>query len=118
MKRTFSYNKSGNEVVDSLVDTFYTLTQKYIEGKSDTEEYKEANTAFTDNFMRYCVESIPNATYSSLEMIKNPMIHNNIFFQQTFDTVLAQAITPVVPTVASEGYSQLYDVTQVGFGVA
>lgn len=116
MRKTFSYNKSGNEVVDSLVDTFYTLTQKYIEGKGNTEEYRETNATFTDNLMKYCVESIPNATYTSLEMIKNPMVHNNIFFQQTFDTVLAQAITPVVPTVASDGYSQLYDVTQVGFG--
>ena len=34
------------------------------------------------------------------------------------DVVLAQILTPVIPTVVASGYDQLYDVTQVGFGVA
>jgi len=38
------------------------------------------------------------------------------FMLHRFDTLLAQMITPVVPTVVAAGYENLYDVTQVGWG--
>ena len=118
MRQVFSYTKFNDKVADGIVETFSTLVQKSLEGKNDTQEYKEANAQLNETFMRFCVEAIPGAKFSSLEDIKNPMIHNDMFFIQRFNTILAQAITPVVPTVIAAGYQELYDVTQVGYGVA
>lgn len=117
MKKIFSYNLFNDETADTLVSTFNTLVDKSLEGKNNTPEYQAANAEFNDKFMKYCVEGIPNANYTGVEMLRNPMVNSNMFFTQRFETVLAQAITPAVPTVASSNYNTLYDVTQVGFGV-
>ena len=116
MRKVFSYTKFNDEIADNIVETFSTLVQKSLEGKNDTPEYQEANSKLNENFMRYCVESIPGVKFNSLEDVKSPMIHKDIFFLQKFNTILAQAITPIVPTVIASGYEQLYDVTQVGYG--
>ncbi len=117
MKQIFSYNKFNEDIADSLVATCYALAQKSIEGKNNTPEYEDANRDFNEKFMKYCVENA-GMTWSGLDMVKSPMTYKKTGFLETFDTILAGAITPVVPTVAAEGYEQLYDVTQVGFGVA
>lgn len=115
MKQIFSYNKFNEDVADGLVETCYSLAQKSIEGKNNTPEYVEANKTFNEEFMKYCVENA-GMKWSGLDMIKNPMVYKKSGFLETFDTILAGAITPVVPTVAAAGYEQLYDITQVGFG--
>lgn len=116
MKKIFSYNKFDNELANSIVDTVYALAQKSLESKNFTAEYEDANAEVNEKFMKYCVESIPGQTFSAIDMVKNPMIHKDPFFLRTFDTILAQAITPVIPTVIASGYDQLFDVTQVGYG--
>lgn len=116
MKKMFSYRLFNDEKFDSLVETFNLLVEKYSEGKSNTPEYNETNAKFTENFMKVCMEAIPGYSFRGLEDVKNPMINKNLFFLNTFNTILAQAITPAVPVVASNDYNQLYDVTQVGFG--
>ena len=117
MKQVFNYKKFGIELADEIVDTMVSLTNKYLEGKQNTNEYKEANAVVNEKFMKYCVESIPGTSYSGLDQIKNPMIHNDLFFKHTFDTVLVQAITPAVPTVVASGYEDLYETVQTGWGV-
>lgn len=117
MKKNFSYNVFGNETADTLVTTFNSLVEKSIEGKNGTPEYVEANQNFNTEFMKYCVETIPNMVFSDVKMLSNPMIHANEFFKSSFNTILAQSITPAVPVVVSNEYNTLYDVTQVGFGV-
>ena len=116
MKQVFNHKKLGFELADEIVDTIVNLTDKYMEGKFNTSEYKEANTTVNEQFMKYCVESIPGMSYSELNQIKNPMIHNNPFFKNAFATVLVQAITPAVPTVVANGYEDLYEVHQTGWG--
>ena len=116
MKRMFSYNLFNDEKLDSLVETFNLLVEKYSEGKGNTPEYEETNAKFNESFMKTCMEAIPGYTFRSLSDLKNPMIHKDLFFLQRFNTILAQAITPAVPVVATNDYNQLYDVAQVGFG--
>lgn len=116
MKQMFSYNKFNDEVANELVDAGYSLAQAYMAGKSNTPEYEDANKEFNASFMKYCVENIPNVVFSSVEMVKEPQIHRNIFFTQNFDMVVAEIINPVVPTLVSQGYQNLYEVTQVGYG--
>lgn len=118
MRQNFTYNKFGIEAADTLVDSFNGLVEMALANKTKTDEYKEANKLFSENIIQYCVEQIPGVTYTGIEMIKNPMIHTNGFFTTTFNNILAQAITPAVPTVAASGYDVLYDVTQVGYGDA
>mgnify|MGYP006903495555 CR=1 FL=1 len=115
MKQIFSYNKFNDEVADSLVETLVTLSQKSLEGKGNTADYQDANNQFSEAFMKFCVESA-GMTWTGMDMIKNPMVYKKQSFLETFDTIMAGAITPVVPTVAAMGYEQLYDVVQVGFG--
>jgi len=116
MKTMFRYNKFANEDFNTLVESFGSLCDAYVEGKSNTAEYKEANRAFSETFMKECAKADSTMEFSDMEQLKDPMIHNNLFFVQRFNTLLSQMISPVVPSVISGGYNQLYDVTQVGFG--
>ena len=116
MKTVFNYNKFNNEVQDNLVEAFINLADGYMNGKAETNEYKELNRCFNEDFMRECVAAMPNTEFKGLEMLKNPMVFGDMFFLHRFDTLLAQMITPVVPTVVASGFENLYDVTQVGWG--
>lgn len=111
MKKTFNYNKFNIAIADEIVEGIYGLTQKYVEGKSNTPEYQEANKIINEKFMKYCVEQIPGMKFNSIEDVKNPMVYKNQFFTQTFETVLAQAITPAIPTMLTNGYDRLMEVT-------
>lgn len=115
MKQIFSYNKFNDEVSDSLVETLITLAQKNLEGKAHSADYQDASKQFSESFMKFCVETA-GMNWTGMDMIKNPMVHKKQNFLETFDTIMAGAITPIVPTVAAMGYEQLYDVVQVGFG--
>lgn len=118
MKTIFNYNKFNDEVRDTLVESFGALANAVIEGKADTQEYKEANKQFNEDFMKECFSAIPNADAScfALAQLKDPMVNTDMFFIHRFNTILAQMITPVIPTVIASGYENLYDVTQVGWG--
>ena len=115
MRQKFSFNKTNDETANTLVLAFNALVDMTLDKKNETEEYKEANRLFNENLVQYCMESA-GMTFNSLEDIKNPMVYSDIIFQSKFNTILAQAITPAVPTVASAGYEQLFEVHQVGFG--
>lgn len=120
MKAIFNYNKFNDENKNTLVESFIALSNAFIEGKADTKEYKEANKQFNLEFMKECVSAVPGTDIEKfdLEQLKNPMLNTDVFFIHRFDTILAQMITPVVPTVIAAGFENLYDVTQVGWGVA
>ncbi len=117
MRQMFNYTKFNEEKADNLVLAFSALTSRSLEGQSihNSEEYKEANALFSKNMIEYCIEG-SGAVYNELEDIKNPMVYSNAFFKSKFATILAQAITPVVPSVVSAGYNELFEVHQVGFG--
>lgn len=117
MKQNFTYTKFNEDTADTLVLSFGKLVEMSIAKKNETAEYKEANKNFSEALAEYCVEGT-GMTFTGLEMIKNPMVHTNPFYTTRFSNVLAQAITPAVPTVAASGYDVLYDVTQVGYGEA
>jgi len=80
MKAIFNYNKFNNDVQDTLVESFVSLCNATIAGKSETQEYKEANAKFNADFMKECVSAMPNADVEnfSLETLKNPMVNNDM----------------------------------------
>lgn len=116
MKTVFNYTKFNNDTRDTLVESFIALANSFIDGKQNTAEYSTLNKQFNEDFMKECVTAIPNTEFSGTDMLKDPMVHNDMFFLHRFNTILAQMITPVVPTVVASGFENLYDVTQVGFG--
>jgi len=116
MRKVFNYTKFNNEALDMLVESGIALAEAYAAGKESTPEYKEANEKFNVAFMEECVNAIPTEKFESLEQIKNPMIHGDLFFQKRFDAVLAKVMTPVVPKLISQANDQLYEVTQLGWG--
>lgn len=118
MKKIFNYRKFEKESQNELVETFKTLCDAYMAGKSATKEYKDTNEKFNFEFMKECYSAIPDIDINNfnMEALKNPMVHNDVFMLHRFNTILAQMITPVVPTVVASGFENLYDVTQVGWG--
>ena len=115
-RMTFNYNKFNDEVADSLVETWHDLAADVVAGKGDTEEYKNKNAMFNEALPKFCAEQ-SGRTWNGLEDLKNPMATlNNTHFKETFATILAQAITPTVPMVTSNNYTQLFDTVQVGWG--
>ena len=116
-KMFYTYNKFDNDVANSLVETLHDLASDVSANKCNTQEYTEKNSDFNTAFAKYCVEA-GGDTFTGLEMLKNPMFYNkNNGFSRTFEAVLAQAITPAVPMLTSNNYSQLFDVHQVGWGL-
>lgn len=115
MKYTFAM-AGQDETIDSLVESFGVLVdQAKKKDFVENEEYKKNNKLFSESLIKYCLES-NGIEYTGLEMLKNPMVTNRGSFKETFDTVLAQIITPIMPKLTSEKYATLYDVKQVGFG--
>ena len=115
-KLAFNYNECADEAQENLVVAFNELTMAYRDNKFETNEYKENNAKFNEGIVKYCVESA-GLTYKDLSMVKNPQLSlHNSRFVETFQTVLAQAITPVLPAVLSQEYNTFWDVAQVGWG--
>lgn len=116
-KLMFSYHKDRvDDIGANIVETFGELVMDFRDGKSNTNEYKEKNAIFSESIGKYCVEAT-GREWKDLSMLKNPQIvvaDNR--FANTFATILAEAITPVVPAIVSQEYTKLYDVTQVGWG--
>lgn len=115
MRKQFAAKVTGNETVDTLTKAFSKLVDMTLDGQNSTEEYKEANALFNKQFMEFCMSGTP-LVFTSLEDIKSPTVYKNPMFKANFNTILSQAIVPVVPTVIASGYDQLFEVFQVGFG--
>lgn len=117
MSKVYTFANAGqNATLDSLVAAFGELVDMR-KSKSFTknDEYKEKNITFSESLLKYCFEE-SGREYTGLDMVKNPMNVKRTSFKETFDTVIAQVITPVMPKLTSERYSTLFDVEQVGFG--
>ena len=115
MKYTFAM-AGQDDTMDSIVASFGALVdQAKSKNFVENDEYKKNNKLFSESLIKYCLEQ-NGVEYTGLDMLKNPMVTGKTSFKETFDTVLAQVITPVMPKLTSEKYNTLYDVKQVGFG--
>lgn len=117
MSRVYTFANAGKDVVlDQLVSSFGELVDaRNARNFQKTEEYLEKNKTFSEALTKYCFENT-GVEYEGLEMLKNPMNVGRTSFKETFDAVIAQIITPVMPKVTSDKYMDLADVAQVGFG--
>ena len=115
-KMFYNYNRFRDDTANALVESLHDLSADVVAKENDTQEYSEKNAQFNLAFAKYCVEA-GGDEFSGLEMLKNPMMYSqNTGFCRTFQAILAQAITPVVPMVTANNYTQLFDAHQVGWG--
>ena len=115
-RHTFSYRNAGmNKDVDNMVAAFSALCDASLDKNYPQDKYQEENKIFSESIAKYSIEAA-GREYTGLDMLKNPQFTMNTAFKDTFASVLAQVITPVVPKLISNTYNELYDVRQVGFG--
>ena len=117
MSRVFTYKNEGfNTTLDSLVTSFSSLVEtRTSKDFVNNDEYKESNKLFSEALIKFVFEQ-NGQEFEDLNCLKDPMVTGRTSFKETFDTVIAQIITPVMPKLTSEKYNTLYDVAQVGFG--
>lgn len=116
-KLMFNYHADRlDETGNDIVVAFSELVSDFRAKKADTKEYKENNAMFSETLSKYCVENA-GLKWTDINIIKNPQVSTyNTAFVNTFATVLAEMITPVVPAITSSEYNNFYEVTHVGWG--
>jgi hypothetical protein len=116
-KLMFNYHSERlSDTGNDIVLAFNELVSDFRANKADTKEYKEKNATFSESLSKYCIEE-SGGKWTNIEAIKNPQatVYNSNFVN-TFATILAEMITPVVPAITSSEYSTFYEVTHVGWG--
>lgn len=77
----------------------------------------ELNNKFMEGLVRYSLSKAGiDTTNFTMEDIKNPQLHNKVLFKETFNAVIAQILTPVVPALVSATFMDFADVANVNWG--
>lgn len=136
IKKLFSLNGATflNEKEKVLVENGVDVVKKYFAQKEATSskksfadllgnmsdgDYQEQNEKLVTKICKYAVECADVGLDTSkfeLSMVKNPRINRNQNFVRTFNAVIAQIMTPVVPAMISATYLDLADIHHVGWG--
>lgn len=79
--------------------------------------YDEENRKYMETLVRYCVKKAGyDVSNFQMSNIKDPTIHNKTVFKETFQAILAQVMTPIVPALVSAAFMEMSDVANIGFG--
>jgi hypothetical protein len=108
---------AGNALVKAGIElvALYSESKKKEFSTSEKETYEKANHTFTESLMKYCVESA-GIKFTTLEVVKNPMVYSDPSFIRKFNGVIAQIMTPVAPALVSNEFMGVSEVKQIGFG--
>lgn len=137
-KAMFSLNKSDagfrsmNEKERTIVEAGVECAKKYIYSKAkannkrnymsllsdvDTADRKAFDNTVVEKMVKYSLESAGvDTTNFTLEEIRNPMLHKKAQFKETFNLLLAQMMTPIVPAMVSAEFMDMADVVYTGWG--
>lgn len=124
-------DEKGAAVVDALIDLSKKYTANQINTSSsfmtfdtsrkalfssvDTLKYDEEMATANECFMRYCVAGTQYA-WTGLEMVKDPMVRNDVGFKSRLFAVISQVITPVVPAVISAVNMNWAEIKDISLG--
>lgn len=82
-----------------------------------TDGIKEANNKFMETLVRYSLDKAGVDTKNfTMDMIKNPQLNSKMLFRETFNAVIAQIITPIIPAIASASFMNMADVANTNWG--
>lgn len=119
MKRYFNYNRTSDEVFNSLVDSTLDLARQTFEGRKSAE-YKAQNAQLLNAMGQKMVEGTRyEAEYATtgLSLFNRPMVKTNPIVRDNFNAVISQVVTAIVPEVVNETFSSyIAEIHQVGFG--
>ena len=77
----------------------------------------EANNKFMEALVRYSLNKAGvDTTNFTMKDIANPNLHNRTLFKETFNAVVAQILTPIVPAIVSATFMDFADVSNVNWG--
>jgi len=119
MLRMFNYNRTEDEVFNSLVDSTLELAIARYEGK-EVADYSEKNAQLLKSMGKKAVEG---TRYESefetkgLATFANPMVRSNSAVRDNFNAVIAQITTAIVPIVSNDTFSRfIAEIHQIGWG--
>lgn len=137
IKKYFSLNKADarfSALTDEeklLVEAGFEVVKQYIAKKAQKSERKSFaellsdvkidgendNDLIVEKMVKYSLEKA-GADVSNFELkdIANPMLHNKVVFKETFNNILSQIITPIIPAMISAEFMDFADIANIGWG--
>lgn len=83
----------------------------------DVNDYDELNKKYMFALCKYAAkETGADVSNFTIEAVKNPQLTGKTAFKETFEAVIAQVMTPIVPALVSAAFIDMADVKNVGFG--
>lgn len=138
IRKYFNLNKSDarfcslNETEKTLVEAGFEVVKQYVakrakasEKKSfaellsdvNTSELESLNDSTVTKLVKYSLEKAGcDVSNFELKDIANPMLHNKTVFKETFNAILSQIITPIIPAMISAEFMDFADIANVGWG--
>lgn len=137
MKRYFSLNKNDarfsalTDEEKTLVEAGFEVVKQYVAKKAQKSERKsfadllagvkiddeDMNDLAVEKMVKYSLEKAGvDVSNFELKDIANPMLHNKVVFKETFNSILSQIITPIIPAMISAEFMDFADVANIGWG--
>lgn len=123
-------NMSENE--KTLIETGHSLVKCFIEKKvkadgrksfaeildgSKMDDYEVMSRKFNEKLVKYSLEKAGEDVENfDISCVKNPMINKKTIFRETFNAIVTQIISPVIPAMVSATFMDMADVANVGYG--
>lgn len=90
----------------------------------DVDNYGSLNREFVSKLVKYSMEKAGMDTSSFTNedgsfnpaCVANPMVNRNSVFRDTFNAVIAQILTPIVPAMISADFMDMADVANIAYG--
>lgn len=119
MKRYFSYNRTSDEVFNSLVDSTLDLARQTYEGRKSADYAEKNNTLLNSIGQKVTEGTRYEADFANdgLAIFNRPMVKTNTMIRDNFNAVLSQVVTAIVPEVVNETFADyIAEIHHVGFG--
>lgn len=137
IKKYFSLNKADarfSALTDEeklLVEAGFEVVKQYVARKAQNSERKSfaelladvkidtenTNDLTVEKMVKYSLEKAGvDVSNFELKDIANPMLHNKVVFKETFNNILSQIITPVIPAMISAEFMDFADIANIGWG--
>ena len=124
----------------ALVDAGFKVAKQYYVNRSKKSEkkdayqllaldggvdnYSELNQKFVSKLVKYSMEKagMETAAFTNEDgsfnpaCVANPMVNKNSVFRDTFNAVIAQILTPIVPAMISADFMDMADVANIAYG--
>ena len=137
IKKFFNLNKTDarfSALTDAeklLVEAGFEVVKQYVAKKAQSSERKSfaellsdvkideenTNDLTVEKMVKYSLEKAGvDVTNFELKDIANPMLHNKTVFKETFNSILSQIITPIIPAMISAEFMDFADIANIGWG--